>query len=76
MVQLLAAICFMGALVGALGVIVHSLIAHGDRIAAALNREPQPAPVIRVFVQPVRLSAPRREFSRGPSRQQLRHAAA
>jgi len=76
MVQFLAAFLFMGALMVSLGVIAKMLIGHAPQITAALNREPQPVRPVIVHVHPLRLSAPRRAFSRGPSRRQLRRAAA
>ena len=76
MVQILAAVLFIGALIVSLGVIAHMLMANAERITAALNRNPQPAPSVRVQIHPIRLRAPRRQFSRGPSRQQLLRAAA
>ncbi|MBB5687331.1 hypothetical protein [Sphingobium boeckii] len=76
MVQIFAALLFMSALVVSFGVIIYMLMANAERITAALNRDPQPAPSVRVHTHPIRPRAARREFSRGPSRQQLLRAAA
>lgn len=76
MVGIVAFMLFAAALMAGLGVIVFMLVDRMDAIVAALTRQPIPVHRPVTFRKVATMSAVRRTYRPGPTRQQLLNAAA